>query len=480
MSLISDFNLWRKGIKSAKVKVEDLAGGSAWEKFPLKAPSIPAGVVPEGKTAPILAMDSPAYTMAGEAYPGWGFPGFAYLSMLATRAEFRAFAAAMSTELTREWIEFSSTDSEGPAGERIKKIEEAFRDLRVREVVMKAVSQDCFFGRAQIFLDIAGADRNTPLILSPRTIKKGTLIRISTVEAIWTTPCAYNALDPAAADFYRPSRWFMLGQEVHATRLLTIITRELPDILKPAFNFAGMSLSQLAEPYVDNWLRTRQSVANLINNFSITALKTNMSQVLQAGDDGSSVFDRAQLFTLTRSNQGLMLLDKDLEELAQLNVPLSGLHELQAQSQEQMCSVSHIPSVILTGLAPSGFGNVADGEMTEWYDWIAAQQEAHWRPPLETILKVVQLSLFGEIDSSIGFTFLPLKQMTESELADIRLKNSQAGSAYIDRGVIDPGEERERLANDPESGYQGLDMDKEIVSPVPNPESELAPAQEGD
>ena len=210
----------------------------------------------------------------------------------------------------------------------------------------------------------------------------------------------------------------------------------------------------------------------LIRNFSITALKTNMSQVLQAADDGASVFDRAQLFTLTRSNQGLMLLDKDIEDLVQMNVPISGLHELQAQSQEQMCSVSHIPSVILTGIAPSGFGNVAEGEMSEWYDWIAAQQESYWRPPLEIILKAVQLSLFGGIDPDIGFNFLPLKQMTRSELADIRLKNSQAGTAYIDRGVIDPTEERERLANDPESGYQGLDLDKDIVPPNPRSEEQ--------
>jgi phage-related protein (TIGR01555 family) len=415
--------------------------------------------------------------MAEDSYPGWGFPGFPYLSMLATRAEFRAFAAAMSTELTREWIVFSSTDSEGDSGDKIKEIDSAFSDLKVREVVMKAAAQDCFFGRAQIFLDIAGSDRNTPLILDPRTIKKGSLSRIAPVEAIWTTPSAYNSIDPAAPDFYKPSRWFMLGQEVHATRLLTVVTRELPDILKPAFNFAGMSLSQLAEPYVDNWLRTRQSVSNLINNFSITALKTNMSQVLQAGDDGTSVLDRAQLFTLTRSNQGLMLLDKELEDLVQMNVPLSGLHELQAQSQEQMCSVSHIPSVILTGIAPSGFGNVADGEIAEWYDWVAAQQEAYWRPPLEIILKAVQLSLFGEIDPGIRFNFLPLKQMNQIELADIRLKNSQAGTAYIDRGVIDPTEERERLANDPESGYQGLDMDREIVTP--SPEEHEDHAQDG-
>jgi hypothetical protein len=268
----------------------------------------------------------------------------------------------------------------------------------------------------------------------------------------------------------------MLGQEVHASRLMTVVTRPLPDILKPAFNFAGMSLSQLAEPYVDNWLRTRQSVSDLLNNFSITALATSMDQVLQGEDDGADLMSRAELFTAMRSNKGLMLLDKDREELVQINTPLSGLHELQAQSQEQMCSVSRMPAIVLTGISPSGLNASSDGEIRIFYDWIAAQQEAHWREPLEVILKAVQLSLFGEIDPDIGFTFVPLYQMTPKEESEIRLSDSQADCAYIAAGVVDPSEVRERLARDPNGGYQGLDTSVELVPPV-EPTDELDPAE---
>ena len=256
---------------------------------------------------------------------------------------------------------------------------------------------------------------------------------------------------------------------------MTVVTRPLPDILKPAFNFAGMSLSQLAEPYVDNWLRTRQSVSDLLNNFSITALATSMDQVLQGEDDGADLMSRAELFTATRSNKGLMLLDKEREELVQINTPLSGLHELQAQSQEQMCSVSRMPAIVLTGISPSGLNASSDGEIRIFYDWVAAQQEAHWREPLEVILKVVQLSLFGEIDPDIGFTFTPLYQMTPKEESEIRLSDSQADCAYIAAGVVDPSEVRERLARDPNSGYQSLDTSVELVPPV-EPTGEEDPA----
>lgn len=441
--------------------------------FPVKPPQLMPGVVPSGTQAPVLAMDSNPYAFAAQTFPGGGFPGFSYLSQLATRAEFRAMASTMSTELTREWLEFTSKqDDDDSTKEKIKQIEAEFKRLNVRAVVQKAAEHDCYFGRGQIFLELRGHDKSTPLILDPATVAVGSFVRLAAVEAVWTTPSAYNALDPSAPDFYKPSSWFMLGQEVHASRLMTIITRALPDILKPAFNFAGMSLSQLAEAYVDNWLRTRQSVADLINNFSITCLATSMDQVLQDGDDGADIFARADLFTATRSNRGLMLVDKEREELVQVNTPLSGLHELQAQSQEHMCSVSRMPAIVLTGISPSGLNASSEGEIRVFYDWISAQQEAYYREPLEVILKVVQLSLFGEIDPDINFNFIPLYQMTPAEEAEIRAKDGVTDCGYVAAGILDPSEVRERIAKDPNSGYDGLDTE---VVPMAPPDEDMPP-----
>lgn len=434
--------------------------------FTVKPPDLAPNVAPKGVTPPVVAMDYSPYSFAAQVYQGGGFPGFVYLAQLTTRPEFRAMAAALSTELTRKWIKLTSKEDDGTTNStKIKMIEDELIRLKVRDAFQKAAEHEAYFGRAQFFLDIKGADIAKPLILDPRTVKQGSLERIIPIESIWTTPANYDANDPTAPSFYKPASWYMLGKTVHATRLLTVVTRAVPDLLKPAYNFAGMSLSQLAEPYVDNWLRTRQSVADLINNFSITVLATSMDQVLQGDDDGASVIKRAELFTAMRSNKGLMLLDKDREEIQQVNTPLSGLHELQAQSQEQMCSVSRMPAIILTGISPGGLNASSEGEIKVFYDWINAQQNAFWRESLEIILKTVQLSLFGEIDPDINFEFVPLYQMTPKEESEIRKSDADTAVAYINAGVLDPSEERERLARDPSSGYQGLDTTLEIVPP---------------
>lgn len=464
-----------KAMRLAVSRLRTSAGQVKSYEHKIEPPKLLPGVVPNGANAPVLAMDSGRYDYAASMYPGGGFPGFPYLAQLSTRAEYRAFAQTLATEMTRKGIEFVSKQNDGnSSADKIKAIEAEFKRLDIIGVMRRGVAHDCYYGRAQFFIDIKGADRSTPLILSPKTIAKGSLNGVDTVDAVWTTPSMYNSLDPAAPDFYKPSSWFMLGQQVHASRLMTVITRELPDILKPAYNFAGMSLSQLAEPYVDNWLRTRQSVSDLINNFSITVLATSMDQILQDGD-GDDVFARADLFTATRSNRGLMMVDKEREDLLQVNTPLSGLHELQAQSQEHLCAVTRQPAIVQLGISPTGLNASSEGELRVWEDWVSANQE-YYRFWLETTLKIVQLSLFGEIDQDIELKFVPLRQMTPKEQSEIRTADAQAASTYVAAGILDPIEVREKLARDPDSGYNGLDTSIQI-EPV-DPMGEEPPEEE--
>lgn len=440
-------------------------------RFPIQPPELFPGVIPPRVKAPVLAKDGEfgaAYTYAG-IFTGAGFegfPGYQYLAQLATIAEYRALAESYASEITREWIEIQSTETDNTAtAEKVSELTKAITKLNLKAIISKAATHDYLFGRGQIVVDIIGQEnrRHLPLVVKPGGVKKGTEIRVVNVEPMWTSPVTYNAMDALNPWFYKPQKWWLLGQQIHSDRILTITTRELPDMLKPAFNFSGMSMSQLAEPTINNWLRTRQSVADLINNFSITVLATKMSDVLQQGNDGTNLFKRLQLFTATRSNRGIMAVDKDSEELGKHDTTLAGLHELQAQAQEGMCSIGKTPSTVLLGVAPNGFGNLADGELDAWGNWISGQQEAFWRDPIKFVLDLLQICMYGVIDEDITFRFNPLKEMTKKELSEIRKSDADAAGVYIDRGVISSQEERERVARDPESGYQGLDLSQTPV-----------------
>jgi phage-related protein (TIGR01555 family) len=187
-------------------------------------------------------------------------------------------------------------------------------------------------------------------------------------------------------------------------------------------------------------------------------LETDMTSALQ-GDakSGQGLLDRAKLFIANRDNQGLAMVNKGDEILTMLNVPLSGLDKLQAQAQEHMAAPAHMPLVKLTGITPAGLNADSEGEIQVWYDYVRAEQQSFYGPHLNTILQIIQLHLFGKIDDSIGFEFVPLSSPTVKELSEIRKANAETDNTYVSMGAVSPDEVRAKLRTDPESGYDNLE-----------------------
>jgi phage-related protein (TIGR01555 family) len=484
--------------------------GNELGKFPELAP----GVVPKALPASTMALDAADYTlgmdivlpgetkrtavaMDGNPFaPSWGFtggssfgngfwfPGYPYLAELTQISEYRAPCETISTEMTRKWFEIQSREGatkkpddeaeaegqtdKGDKSDKIAQIMARFEELKVRELFKRAALLDAEFGRAQIYLNIDDADervRQLPLELTPESIKKGSLKSIACIEPYWSTPYSWNSMYPERSDFYKPTSWYVMGRKTHSTRLLTFIGREVPDLLKPAYNFSGISMIQLGELTVNMWLRTRKAVNDLINNFSIPVLHTDLAATLEDGaEEGSGLMPRLQAFTLTRNNQSIAAINKDTELLEFAEATLASLDKLQAQSQEHMAAVWKLPLIKIFGLAPAGLGATGEGEIQVHYDNINSLQINFYGPHLDVILKVVQLDLFGAIDDDLVVHWITLDEPTQKELSEIRKSDSDMDASNINSGIISPEEARDRLKSDPESGYSNL------TGPPPEPE----------
>jgi hypothetical protein len=238
----------------------------------LQLPELPDGVIPEHPPAGeelVLAMDESPFALDdgsncfGFANQAWGnqtmgmegvyFPGYPFLALLSQISEYRSPSETISTEMTRKWIKFHTT--QGDADEKIKALEGAFKAFKVQDLFRRAALQDGFFGRSQIYIAIKNQtddrQRQLPLLVDQKTIGIGDLLGLKVIEPYWTSPYSYNTVDPTAPDFYKPTSWFVVGKKTHASRLLTFISREVSDISKPACNFSGLSLALgLAVPWI--------------------------------------------------------------------------------------------------------------------------------------------------------------------------------------------------------------------------------------
>jgi uncharacterized protein len=456
---------------------------------PYGMPELPAQVLPRNVEA--LAMDAALpgevkrTALAMDSFaPSWGlggnqgfagglwFPGYPYLAELTQISEYREPCETIATEMTRKWFELQSK-SGGDKSEKISQIMAECERLKVRENFYRAALLDCEFGRGQIYLNIDNADeqkRQLPLEITPEGIGKGALKSIQCFEPYWSTPYSWNAQYPERPDFYKPTSWYIMGRKTHADRILTFIGREVPDLLKPAYNFSGISMIQLGEMSVNMWLRTRKAVNDLVNNFSMLVLHTDLGATLEDGsEEGSGVLNRLQILTAMRNNQGANVINKDSELLEFAEATLSGLDKLQAQSQEHMAAVWGIPLVKLTGITPAGLNADSEGEIIVWYDRVGAMQVRLMQPNLEIVLKAIQCSLFGAIDDDLVIHWITLDEPTQKELSEIRKSDADMDTGYINAGVISPDEARARLQSDADSGYSNLTGNAPEPEPQPDP-----------
>lgn len=361
---------------------------------PFKLPAFPPQATPPENLQ--MAMDDSmnwasgewaAASFAGLQSQGLLFLGYPYLSELAQRPEYRIISETIADDSTRKWIDFEITGDEteqddqkrradnDPDGEaerqadpderkkrvkaagkadKVKALKDDQERLDVRDRFYQISRNDGFFGRSHLYLnfgtDINGdpAELKSPIgngrdKMSKGKIEKGSFNELKVIEPIWCYPTSYNATNPLAPNWYDPAVWYVMGREIDRSRLLTFVGRPVPDIMKPAYAFGGLSMSQMAMPYVDIWLNTKKSVADLIHSFSVMVLMTDLQTIMQ-GNNAEALMARVAMFNALRDNDGTFVVNKASEDFKNVSASLAGLHELQAQAQEH---IACLPAGIL-------------------------------------------------------------------------------------------------------------------------------------
>lgn len=430
---------------------------SAYEPLP--------GVLPagdEGRAA--LAMDTTPYQLLNNSAMLNGdyavFLGFPALATLAQGVEYYNLGQVMADEMVRNWItiESENTDSDLP-----ELMEKALAKYDIKRLFHEAVKQDSFFGVAHVYVDVGDSQIQNPLLLDPRSIPKGAKLSFRLVDPTWVYPALYNAQDPLGDNFYKPTQWYVMGQTVHESRFIDIVSRPVPDILKPSYNFAGLSLTQLMVPYVDAWRDVKSDVVKIIKTLRMRVLKTDFEQRQQ---DAGGFDTRMNKMIRDQDNFGILAVDSEGEELEHIQTSLSDLSNLLSSYESQLCTPARITNLKYLGSAPAGLNASGDSEIETWHETISGMQEHTYRHFLEEVMKIIQLVEFGEIDDDLSFRFNPLNELGDKEQAEIDKIKVDSLVALADAQVIDT-----QTAADAASKIDGLNID-EAVAPEYEPEGD--------
>lgn len=385
------------------------------------------------------------------------FMGYGALANLSQNGLIRAGVEMRGDEMTRKWGELSrkgNDDTDGEQQEKLDKLTQEMEKWKVRELFRSASCLCGYMGGCLLFIDTGEDNLANPLILDSMTFALDTFKGFRLIEPYLVTPGGYNSTNPMREDYFKPSLWYVQGIPVHSSRLIYFAENKLTSLLKPAYNFFGLPLAQKVIDAVAHYTENREAAGRLLQKYAVTVLKTNMEEVLSGGFD-QALKNRIQYFVQNRSNDGCAAIDKDMEDLVIQTTSITGVTDIVRQSMEYVAAMFCEPVTKMWGLSPNGFSS-GDVELQNHYDNIKAQQEKMFGEPIRRVIRVLQQNLYGEIDDSIIFNFLPLSEDDERKIAETNKIQADTDAVLITNGVISEDEARERLIADANSGYNTL------------------------
>jgi hypothetical protein len=107
--------------------------------------------------------------------------------------------------------------------------------------------------------------------------------------------------------------WYVMGRMVHASRMKQLVLYSVPDMLKPSYNFGGLSLIQMMLPYVTNWESVRDDIPRIIMSFRTYVWKRTWKRISRTA--ASLISDWTRWCT-GKTITAFWPLIKDLENLS--------------------------------------------------------------------------------------------------------------------------------------------------------------------
>lgn len=406
-------------------------------------------------------------------YPMTSFVGYGVLQQIAQNGMIRTCIQTVADDVTREWITITGGDKTDP--NLIDDLSQQFDKLKMRTVFNKAVAMMGYMGGAFIYIDTGTDDPSVPLVLSDKSdeIKQGTKLKFVVVDPVNCSPGRYNANNPLKDDYLTdPQFWYILGREVHSSRLIVLRDNLPPTLLRPAYNFLGIPQAQILWDYVMHWNRARVSVAGILEKLNLLVFQTNTEYLLSSSNGVGQLDAKMLALSRYRDNDSVVVCDKNSEDIKNITLTISGVTDVVRQALEFIAAINRTPAVKLLGISPSGFNATGESDIRNYYDHIMSKQELLHDGILRA-LKAVELSVLGKIDHSINFEFNPLG--TEDEEGDIQAASARVNmlNSLLQTNVLSAEEVRQAVKADQKANLGFISDDV----PQPNEGADLAEMQ---
>lgn len=318
------------------------------------------------------------------------------------------------------------------SAEEKDRAEEAASRFDLWQHLRAAVRSNYVTGGCLLYMDfgLSGRELEEPFDLNRMNMKRFRGFRH--IDPINCVAVQVNTVNPAAGDYMQPSIWYVIGLgAVHKSHFLKFEANipELP--MRPLTLYFGMPLTQLIKQDVANSNLASQGLANLMNRFRFTYLKADESSFTT--ENAKCFKDRLNFMSFVQDNFGVCPI-KTTEDVMQLTTSLAGMAENVEEFYLLISAKTDIPYTELMGKSAEGMNATGSGDRRKWYDKCRCIQESV-KDNLLVMYGIIAGMNDGKFVKFTDFTFNPLEEATEKELAENIKAYTEVAGALVSLGA---------------------------------------------
>lgn len=270
--------------------------------------------------------------------------------------------------------------------------------------------------------------------------------------------------DPVDPLFGQPRHFRLAGSaspvDIHPSRVVCFHGLPVPRIAGISWEerFWGDAVIQAVDEAVQHATTAAAGFAALIDEAKIDVFRFDQLAAQLAQPDGEArVQQRTELTQSAKSIHRAIILDKeDAWETRQIN--WAGMRDIVVTYDGRVAGAADIPATRLFGKAPDGMNATGDGDLTNYFQGIAARQEMDLRPAMER-LDAVLLPSAG-VAPERSWAFSPLMVLGAAEQAEIENREADtlaklAGTGLFAGAALEAAFSNRMVESQRWPGYEG-------------------------
>lgn len=305
--------------------------------------------------------------------------------------------------------------------EQISKIEAVETAIELKKKVLEALIASRLYGGSAIYINTGSSSPATPLAATEQVRS----LIVLTKDAL-TSDQINKDID---SEYYGKPETYKIQSNgspvtIHASRFVIFNGEYVPADVSSQ-NGWGDSVLQSVIDAVKSADSTVANIASLVFEAKVDVMKVEGFADLLERHQDDLILRRAVLQAAMKGNNGMLMIDSK-DDYQQKTLSFSGMPEVINKFQEWVAGAFKIPVTRLFGRSSAGLSGSGDGDERVYYDGIAQDQRLVIGPALHNLDEIIINQALGTRPAEIWYEWAPLRQMTESERADIFSKTANA------------------------------------------------------